>query len=309
MLQYALRRVAWLIPTLLAMALMTFIIMHATPGSPLDPQAPNANPLSPELQRNLAEKYGLDKPLYMQFLTFLKNVVRLDFGFSYIFKTRTVSEILAGTFPISLQLGIMAFVFAAVGGITLGTLAAVRQNSWVDYLCVVLATAGVSLPNFVTGILLILIFALTLGLLPVSGWDSPRNWILPTITLGLPELGIIARYTRASVLEVVRADYTRTARAKGVAERAIVGKHVLKNALIPVVTYLGPLLAAIGTGSFFVELIYSVPGMGKFFVSSMSGRDYNMIMAVVLLYGAFLGVMNLVVDLSYGLLDPRIRYG
>ena len=309
MLQYALRRVAWLIPTLLAMALMTFIIMHATPGSPLDPQAPNANPLSPELQRNLAEKYGLDKPLYIQFLTFLKNVVRMDFGFSYVFKTRTVTEILAGTFPISLQLGIMAFVFAAVGGITLGTLAAVRQNSWVDYLCVVLATAGVSLPNFVTGILLILVFALTLGLLPVSGWDSPRNWILPTITLGLPELGIIARYTRASVLEVVRADYTRTARAKGVAERAIVGKHVLKNALIPVVTYLGPLLAAIGTGSFFVELIYSVPGMGKFFVQSMSGRDYNMIMAVVLLYGAFLGVMNLVVDLSYGLLDPRIRYG
>ena len=309
MLQYALRRVAWLIPTLLAMALMTFIIMHATPGSPLDPQAPNANPLSPELQRNLAEKYGLDKPLYIQFLTFLKNVVRMDFGFSYVFKTRTVTEILAGTFPISLQLGIMAFVFAAVGGITLGTLAAVRQNSWVDYLCVVLATAGVSLPNFVTGILLILIFALTLGLLPVSGWDSPRNWILPTITLGLPELGIIARYTRASVLEVVRADYTRTARAKGVAERAIVGKHVLKNALIPVVTYLGPLLAAIGTGSFFVELIYSVPGMGKFFVQSMSGRDYNMIMAVVLLYGAFLGVMNLVVDLTYGLLDPRIRYG
>ena len=176
MLQYALRRVAWLIPTLLAMALMTFIIMHATPGSPLDPQAPNANPLSPELQRNLAEKYGLDKPLYIQFLTFLKNVVRMDFGFSYVFKTRTVTEILAGTFPISLQLGIMAFVFAAVGGITLGTLAAVRQNSWVDYLCVVLATAGVSLPNFVTGILLILIFALTLGLLPVSGWDSPRNW-------------------------------------------------------------------------------------------------------------------------------------
>jgi len=309
MLQYAMRRVAWMIPTLLAMALMTFIIMHATPGSPLDPQAPNANPLSPELQRNLAEKYGLDKPLYLQFLTFLKNVARLDFGFSYAYKTRTVSEILAGTFPISLQLGIMAFFFAAVGGITLGTLAAVRQNSWVDYLCVVLATAGVSLPNFVTGILLILIFALSLGLLPVSGWDSPRNWILPTITLGLPELGIIARYTRASVLEVVRADYTRTARAKGVAERAIVGKHVLKNALIPVVTYLGPLLAAIGTGSFFVELIYSVPGMGKFFVQSMSGRDYNMIMAVVLLYGAFLGVMNLVVDLSYGLLDPRIRYG
>jgi len=299
----------WLVPTLLAVALVTFIIMHATPGSPLDPQAPNANPLSPELQRNLAEKYGLDKPLYIQFLMFLKNVVRLDFGFSYVYKTRTVSEILAGTFPISLQLGTMAFIFAAVAGITLGTLAAVHQNSWIDYLCVVLATMGVSLPNFVTGILLILIFALTLGLLPVSGWDSPRNWILPTLTLGLPELGIIARYTRASVLEVVRADFTRTARAKGVAERAVVTRHVLKNAFIPIVTYLGPLLAAIGTGSFFVELIYSVPGMGKFFVLSMSGRDYNMIMAVILLYGGFLGVMNLVVDLTYGLLDPRIKYG
>jgi oligopeptide transport system permease protein len=308
-LQYALQRVAWLIPTLLAMALVTFIIMHATPGSPLDPQAPNANPLSPELQRNLAEKYGLDKPLYIQFLTFLKNVVRLDFGFSYIYKTREVSEIVAGTFPISLQLGIMAFVFATVVGVTLGTLAAVHQNSWIDYLCVFLATMGVSLPNFVTGILLIVLFAITLGVLPVSGWDSPRNWILPTLTLGLPELGIIARYTRASVLEVVRADYTRTARAKGVAQRAVITRHVLKNALIPVVTYLGPLLAAIGTGSFFVELIYSIPGMGKFFVLSMSGRDYNMIMAVILLYGGFLGVMNLVVDLAYGLLDPRIKYG
>jgi ABC-type dipeptide/oligopeptide/nickel transport system permease component len=308
-LQYALHRVAWLIPTLLAMELVTFIIMHATPGSPLDPQAPNANPLSLELQRNLAEHYGLDKPLYIQFLTFLKNILRLDFGFSYIYKTRTVSEIIAGTFPISLHLGIMAFVFAAVGGIVLGTLAAVNQNSWIDYLCVFLATTGVSVPVFVTGILFILVFAINLGALPVSGWDSPRNWILPTLTLGLPELGIVARYTRASVLEVVRADYTRTARAKGVAEQTVVIRHVLKNALIPVVTYIGPLLAAIGTGSFFVELIYSVPGMGKFFVLSMSGRDYNMIMAVILLYGAFLGVMNLVVDLAYGLLDPRIKYG
>ena len=308
MARYVAQRLLWLIPTILAMALVTFIVMHATPGSPLDPQAPNANPLSPELQRNLAEKYGLDKPLPVQFLTFLRNVIRLDFGFSYIYKTRAVAEIVRETFPISLQLGIMAFVFAAVGGITLGTLAAMRQNSWIDYLCVFLATMGVSLPNFVTGILLILLLSLTLGLFPVSGWDTPRHWVLPTLTLGLPELGVIARYTRASVLEVIRSDYTRTARAKGLAERVVVIKHVLKNALVPVITYLGPLLAAIGTGSFFVELIYSVPGMGKFFVLSMSGRDYNMIMAVVLLYGGFLGVMNLAVDLTYGFLDPRIRY-
>jgi ABC-type dipeptide/oligopeptide/nickel transport system permease component len=305
---YAVQRLAWLVPTLLAMALVTFVVMHATPGSPLDPLAPNANPLSPELQRNLAEKYGLDKPLPVQFLTFLRNAARLDFGFSYIYKTRTVAEILRETFPNSLQLGVMAFLFAAVGGVTLGTLAAVRQNGWVDYLCVLLATTGVSLPNFVTGILLIVLFSLTLGLFPVSGWDTPQHWVLPTLTLGLPELGIVARYTRASVLEVIGADYTRTARAKGLAGRVVVTRHVLKNALIPVITYLGPLLAAIGTGSFFVELIYSVPGMGKFFVLSMSARDYNMIMAVVLLYGSFLGAMNVLVDLSYGLLDPRIRY-
>jgi ABC-type dipeptide/oligopeptide/nickel transport system permease component len=308
MARYIAQRLLWLIPTILAMALVTFIVMHATPGSPLDPSAPNANPLSLELQRNLAEKYGLDKPLPIQFLTFLRNVIRLDFGFSYVYKTRAVAEIVRETFPISLQLGVMAFVFAAVGGITLGTLAAMRQNSWIDYLCVFLATMGVSLPNFVTGILLIVLLSLTLGLFPVSGWDTPRHWVLPTLTLGLPELGVIARYTRASVLEVIRSDYTRTARAKGVAEPAVVMRHVLKNALIPVITYLGPLLAAIGTGSFFVELIYSVPGMGKFFVLSMSGRDYNMIMAVVLLYGSFLGVMNLAVDLTYGFLDPRIRY-
>src|SRR5262249_1678464 len=159
----------------------------------------------------------------------------------------------------------------------------------------ILATMGVSLPNFVTGILFIVLFAITLGLLPVSGWDSPRNWILPTLTLGLPELGIIARYTRASVLEVVRADFTPTARAQGRAERAVGTRHVLEDALMPVLTSLGPLLAAIGTGSFFVELIYTIPGMGKFFVQSMCGRDYNMIMAVILLYGGFLGIMNLVV--------------
>ncbi len=308
MMRYAVQRLAWLIPTLLAMALVTFIVMHATPGSPLDPEAPNANPLSPELQRNLAEKYGLDKPLHVQFLTFLRNAIRLDFGFSYIYKSRTVAEIISETLPISLHLGIMAFLFAVVGGITLGTLAATRQNSWIDYLCVFLATMGVSLPNFVIGILFIVLFSLTLGLFPVSGWDTPRHWVLPTLTLGLAELAIIARYTRASVLDVIRSDYTRTARAKGVAERAVVTRHVLKNALLPVVTYLGPLLAAIGTGSFFVEWIYSVPGMGKFFVLSMSGRDYNMIMGVILLYGTFLGIMNLVVDLVYGFLDPRIRY-
>jgi len=292
----------------LAMALVTFLVMHATPGSPLDPQAPNANPLPPELQKNLAEKYGLDKPLHIQFITFVSNAVRLDFGFSYQYKSRTVAEIIGNTFPVSLQLGTLAFIFAVVIGITLGAVAAMRQNSWIDYLCVMITTLGVSLPNFVIGILFILLFCITLQWFPMVGWDTPLHWVLPTVTLSLGPLAIIARYTRSSVLDVIRSDYVRTAQAKGLSDRVIITRHILKNALIPVVTILGPIFAAIGTGSFFVEALYSVPGMGKFFVSSMSSRDYNMIMAVILLYGVFLGIMNLFVDLIYGWLDPRIRF-
>lgn len=308
MLRYAIERLIWLVPTLLAMALVTFLVMHATPGSPLDPQAPNANPLPPELQKNLAEKYGLDKPLPMQFVTFVSNAVRFDFGFSYQYKSRTVAEIIGNTFPVSLQLGTLAFIFAVVFGITFGAVAAMKQNTWIDYLCVTITTLGVSLPNFVIGILFILLFCITLQWFPVVGWDTPRHWVLPTLTLGLGPLAIIARYTRSSVLDVIRSDYVRTAQAKGLGDRVVVTRHILKNALIPVVTILGPIFAAIGTGSFFVEALYSVPGMGKFFVSSMSSRDYNMIMAVILLYGVFLGVMNLFVDLVYGWLDPRIRF-
>lgn len=308
MLRYTAERLLWLIPTLLAMMLVTFLVMHATPGSPLDPQAPNANSLPPELQKNLAEKYGLDKPLSIQFLTFVKNAVRFDFGFSYMFKSRTVAEILLNTFPVSLRLGIMAFAFAVVGGVTLGLLAATHQNSWIDYLCISLATLGVSLPNFIIGIFFIIVFSIKLRWLPVSGFDTPSHWILPTVALGLGQLAVIARYTRSSVLDTIRSDYVRTARAKGLGQRVVITRHVLKNALIPVVTILGPILANIGTGSFFIETLYSVPGMGKFFVTSMTARDYNMIMAVILIYGVFLGTMNLVVDLIYGFADPRIRY-
>lgn len=308
MLRFTVERLLWLIPTLLAMALVTFLVMHSTPGSPLDPAAPNANSLPPALQKNLAERYGLDKPLYIQFFTFVKNAVTLDFGYSYAFKSRTVYDILANTFPVSLQLGSYAFVFAVISGVLLGILAATHQNSFIDYFSVVIATLGVSLPNFVISILLILLFSLTLKWLPVTGWSSPRHWILPSLALGLGPMAIIARYTRASVLEVIRSDYIRTARAKGLGEQMIVFRHILKNALIPVITILGPIFAAIGTGSFFVEAIFSVPGMGKFFVTSMSSRDYNMIMAVILLYGLFLGIMNLLVDLLYGIFDPRIRF-
>ena len=308
MLHYAISRVLWLVPTLLAMALVTFLVMHATPGSPLDPVAEGANPLSPEAQKNLAEHYGLDKPLWQQFAIFVAKAARGDFGFSFVYKTRTVTEILRDTFPVSLFLGSMALALAVAGGLTLGILAAVYQNRGWDYVSVSLATVGVAVPNFVLAVFLIIIFSFMLPLFPTGGWDSPRAWVLPTITLALAPMGIIARFTRASMLEVIRADYTLTARAKGLAEAPVIFKHALKNALIPVVTLLGPLFAAVGTGSFFVESIFRVPGMGRFFVQSMTGRDYPMIMAVVLTYGAFLAIMNLVVDLAYGALDPRIRY-
>ena len=308
MLRYVVYRLLWLVPTLLAMALVTFLVMHATPGSPLDPVAEGANPLSPEAQKNLAEVYGLDKPIYTQFGIFLTKALRGDFGTSFVYKTRTVAEIMVETFPISLLLGSMALVLAVVGGVTLGILAAVYQNRSWDYVSVAVATLGVSVPNFVMAVFLIVIFSFVLPIFPTGGWNSPQDWVLPTVTLALAPMGIIARFTRSSMLEVIRSDYIVTARAKGLSEGPVILKHVLKNGFIPVVTLLGPMFAAVGTGSFFVESIFRIPGMGRFFVLSMTGRDYPMIMAVVLIYGAFLALMNLVVDLLYGTLDPRIRY-
>ena len=307
MVHFAISRVLWLFPTLLAMALVTFLVMHATPGSPLDPVAEGANPLSPEAQRNLAQHYGLDRPLYQQFAIFVGNAVRGDFGNSFVYRTRTVREILVDTFPVSLLLGSMALALAVAGGLALGILAAVYQNRAWDYVSVTIATAGVAVPNFVLAVFFIILFSFVIPLFPTGGWDSPRNWVLPTVTLALAPMGIIARFTRASMLEVIRSDFTLTARAKGLAEGPVIFKHVLKNALIPIVTLLGPMFAAVGTGSFFVESIFRVPGMGRFFVLSMTGRDYPMIMAVVLTYGVFLAIMNFVVDLAYGALDPRIR--
>jgi ABC-type dipeptide/oligopeptide/nickel transport system permease component len=298
----------WLIPTLLAMALVTFLVMHATPGSPLDPVAEGANPLSPEAQKNLAAAYGLDKPLWEQFAIFVARAARGDFGNSFVYKTRTVREILVETFPVSLFLGAMALALAVAGGVSLGVLAATYQNRMWDYVSVTLATVGVAIPNFVLAVFLIILFSFMVPLFPTGGWDSWRNWVLPTVTLALAPMGLIARFTRASMLEVIRSDFTLTARAKGLGEAPVILKHAFKNALIPIVTLLGPMFAAVGTGSFFVESIFRVPGMGRFFVLSMTGRDYPMIMAVVLSYGAFLAVMNLVVDLAYGALDPRIRY-
>jgi ABC-type dipeptide/oligopeptide/nickel transport system permease component len=312
MLRYALQRLLWFIPTLLAMTALTFGIMQLTPGSPFD--VANANGITPEMIANLEKLYGLDKPVYERFVLYVWNSLHGDFGMSYSYRPQEVSDIIRRTFPVSLHLGSMALIFAVVVGMVLGILAAVNQNGVIDYLSITIAILFYSMPNFVMGFILILLFAVWLpdkGIdlgLRVSGWDSPRDWILPTIALGAAPLATLARYTRSSMIDVIRSDYVRTARAKGLAERKVILKHVLKNALIPVVTLIGPIFAAIGTGSFFVERIFNVPGMGRFYVDSMQTKDQTMILAVTLVYGVFLAAMNLIVDLLYGVIDPRIRY-
>lgn len=311
MLRYSLNRIIWFIPTLLAMAAVTFIIMKLTPGSPFDATSEKVSDLQ---IRQLEQLYGLDKPVYEQFVLYIWNALHGDFGVSYHSRPQTVREIIGRTFPISLHLGVMATMFAVVVGVTLGTLAAVKQNGWVDYLSVTVAILFYSMPSFVMGFLLILVFAVWLpdrGIdlgFRVSGWSSPIDWVLPTIALGAAPLATLARYTRSSMIEVIRSDFVRTARAKGLTENKVVIKHVMKNALIPVVTLIGPIFAAVGTGSFFVEQVFNIPGMGKFFVTSMQVKDQTMILAVVLIYGVFLAAMNLLVDLVYGVIDPRIRY-
>jgi ABC-type dipeptide/oligopeptide/nickel transport system permease component len=312
MLNFTIKRVLWLIPTLLVMTLITYILMELTPGSPFD--LDNANGITPEMIARLEKQYGLDRPWYERYVTYVGNALQGEFGESYSYRPQQVSSIIARTLPVSLHLGLMATLFAIIVGMTLGILAAVNQNGVIDYTSITLAILFYSMPNFVMGFLLILLFAVWLpnngidtGLRP-AGWDTPRDWILPTVALGAAPLATIARYTRSSMIDVIRSDYVRTARAKGLAQRKVILKHVLKNALIPVVTLVGPIFAIVGTGSFFVEKIFNVPGMGKFYVESMQTKDQTMILAVTLIFGVFLAVMNLIVDILYGLIDPRIRY-
>ncbi len=306
--RFVIRRLIWLIPTLLAISLVTFVVMHATPGSPFQPTNGNANPLPPEALKNLESAYGLDKPYWQQYALFLVKAPTLDFGKSFYYRTQDVRDIIRRTFPVSLHLGAMALAMAILIGVPLGVIASIRQNSIIDYVASVVAVLGVALPNFVLAILFIWLFVLVLPIIPrTGGWDSPVDWILPTLALGLGPTGILARYTRSSMIEVLNQDFIRTAQAKGLRERQVVVRHVLKNGLIPPLTILGPMFAAIGTGSFFVESVFRVPGMGRFFVQSMQSRDYPMIMAVILLYGVFLALMNILVDVTYAIADPRIR--
>jgi ABC-type dipeptide/oligopeptide/nickel transport system permease component len=302
---YIIRRVLALVPTLLLIYTITFFLMHSTPGGPWDT---GEKPLPADVQERLKAAYGLDKPLWQQYGEFLGNAVQGDLGPSYTQRSRTVVQILSETFPVSLQLAAVATALAVLVGVPLGILGAVRHNRPLDYIATFVSVFGISTPAYVVTSLLVLILASKLRLLPTSGWDGIRSpkIIIPALSLALYPMAVLARYTRSSMLEVLRTDYLRTARAKGIAERGVIVRHALRNALLPVITIAGIVLADIATGSFFVETIYQVPGVGRYFVQSISGRDYPVILGTVLLLGLVVSVMNLIVDLLYPLLDPRI---
>jgi ABC-type dipeptide/oligopeptide/nickel transport system permease component len=302
---YVIRRILLLIPTLVALYTLTFFLMHATPGGPWDS---SEKPLPAAVQQQLKHAYGLDKPLWLQYGDYLGKALRGDFGPSYAQRSRTVTDIITTSFPISLKLGLIAMVAAVVIGIPLGVLGALRHNTWLDHVATFVSIIGISTPAYVVASLLILLLASRLHLVPTGGWDGvvSSKIVVPAVSLALYPAAVLARYTRASMLDVLRMDYVRTARAKGLRENVVIAGHALQNALLPVITVAGIVLADVITGSFFVETIYQVPGIGRFFVQSITGRDYPVILGTVLLLGAVISLMNLIVDLLYPLIDPRI---
>jgi oligopeptide transport system permease protein len=304
--EYAIRRLLMLVPTLIAIYTLTFLLIHATPGGPW---SQGEKPVPPIVLKRLNAAYGLDKPLWRQYVDYLWNVLHGDFGPSFTQRSRTVADIIGSTFPVSLKLGLIAMAIAILVGLTLGTFGAIRHNSAIDYVTGIVAIAGISTPSYVVVSLLVLVFASTFHLLPTSGWDgiASTKVIIPAFALALYPAAVLARYTRSSMLEVMSTDYVRTARAKGLRPSAVIVRHGIRNSMLPVLTVSGIILADVITGSFFVETVYSIPGLGRYFVQSISERDYPVILGTVLLLGAVVSVMNLVVDLLYPLLDPRIR--
>ncbi len=290
--------------TLLCIALLTFTLMKMVPGGPFD----SDKALPPEILASLNAKFRLNLPWYQQFVFYMRDILfHFDFGPSIKYIGRSVTDIVSDSLPVSLELGFYALVISVTVGITLGTLAAAFRGTWLDISAMFVAISGVSLPSFLVAALAILIFSQQLGILPAALWDGPEHRILPSIVLGLRPAAIIARLTRSSVLEVLYLDYVRTARAKGVHPSRVLFVHVLRNAFVPVLTVLGPLSATILTGSFVIEYVFSIPGLASHFISAVTNRDYPLVMGVTLLYAAFLVTTNLVVDVIYGWVDPRMR--
>jgi oligopeptide transport system permease protein len=305
MLRYSLRRLASAIPTLFLLITVAFFLIRIAPGGPFDSE----RALPPEIEANLAAKYHLDEPLAFQYGRYMWQIARLDFGPSFHYRDWSVNDLIVQGAPISFSLGALALFIALIIGVAIGAWAAMRQNRPSDYTVMSFAMIGISVPNFVMAPLLILLFAITLGWLPAGGWDySPSRMVLPVITLALPMIAYIARITRGSMIEVLHSSYIRTVRAKGMPEKDVILRHALKPALLPVISYLGPAAAAILTGSVVVERIFTIPGIGSYFVQGALNRDYTLVMGVVILYGMLIILFNFLVDLLYAWLDPRIRY-
>jgi oligopeptide transport system permease protein len=311
--RYVIRRVLLMIPTLFFIALIVFVLAHAAPGSPFEK---NENRSLPQATIDrLNSIYGIDKPIHEQFVLYLNGLIHFDLGSSLV-KDRTVADIIGSQFPVSAQLGIQASLLALAVSIPLGVLSALKQNTAVDYASLFFATIGRTIPSFVLAIFAIYLFGVTFKWLPFVGWGSGcgplpscdvKRMLLPTILLSLGETAFLTRITRASMLEAIRQDYVRTARSKGLREQVVIVGHVVKNAMIPVATVIGPATAGLVTGSFIIETIFNVPGLGREFVRSVTSRDYPLIMGVFMLYAALIVVANLTIDLVYGMLDPRIK--
>lgn len=305
--KYILRRALGLIPTMFIIVTICFFFIRLAPGGPFSSE----KKIDPQILKNIQAKYHMDEPLMMQYARYLGDVVRGDFGPSYKYKDYDVNFYIGRSLPKSLILGSLALLIAVIMGMGAGMLSSLRQNTWVDYLSMSVAVIGISVPLFVIAPVLMYIFAMQLNLLPVSGWVGERGvvaLILPVFSLSLPYFATIARLSRASFLESLRSDYVRTAKAKGLKTSVIMFKHVLKGASLPVVSYLGPAFSGIITGSIVIEQIFRIPGLGRHFVQSAFNRDYTMIMGTVIVYSLFLVIMNFVVDILYGYLDPRISY-
>ena len=305
MLRYILRRLLSSIPTLLIIITIAFFMMRVAPGGPFTLE----RSLPPEVEKNLLAAYKLDQPLWRQYLDYVGGILQGDFGPSFKYQDFTVTELIATGFPASLKVGGLAIILAVLIGVTLGTLAALRQNSNLDHVIMGFAMTGITIPNFVMAPLLSLIFGVYLSWLPVGGWNDGalRNLILPVAALALPQIAYIARLTRGSMVEVLHANFVRTARAKGLRERIVVVRHSLRGGLLPVVSYLGPATAAVLTGSVVIESIFSIPGIGRYFVQGALNRDYTLVMGVVVFYAVLIIILNLIVDLIYGFLDPKVK--
>jgi len=303
---YVIRRVLWTIPVLWAVATVTFFLMHAVPGGPFD----RDKPLTPAVRANLERRYGFDDPLPQQYVTYLTNLVQGDLGISTR-SQRDVTTIIREGLAVSAQLGALAFVFATVFGGTMGVIAALNRNRMGDYVGVFVATVGSAMPNFILATFLVIIFSVQLGWTDVLGWEfgNPRKMVLPVVSLGMLPAAYIARITRASMLEVLGQDYIRTARAKGLAEWVVIVRHTVKNAMVPVLTVLGPIFAVLVTGSFIIEQSFAINGVGRHFVSAVTERDYGVIMGTTLFFALVVAIANLIVDLLYAVVDPRIRFG